>query len=323
MASSSETLILDQTVLRAERPLHVRVRRNLWRFITQKPLGAFGGLIVIMFLLMAIAPQLFVFGKDPNPSPPPILERLQGPSSAHWFGTDQFGRDVYTRIVYGARTSMVIGFLVVFVSATLASLVGTISGYFGGWIDMVFQRIVDIGIALPGLIFIILVVTSLTQFPPDFISEPLGLTQAGKVVFRIAVSLGVLVSLGSSRVIRGAAISAKQNQYVEAARVVGANDVRIMTRHIFPNVFAVVLVSASIQVGGAILTESSLSFLGYGVQPPTPSWGRMLTEAREQLTRHPHLAIFPGLAIFLAVYSFNMLGDALRDVLDPRLRGSR
>ncbi|MFN8618976.1 MAG: ABC transporter permease, partial [Dehalococcoidia bacterium] len=140
---------------------------------------------------------------------------------------------------------------------------------------------------------------------------------------RIAVALGVLVSLSSSRVIRGAAISAKQNMYVEAARVVGATDGRIIFRHIFPNVFAVVLVSASIQIGGAILTESSLAFLGYGVQPPTPSWGRMLNDAREQLTRHPHLALFPGLAIFLAVFSFNMLGDALRDVLDPRLRGSR
>jgi peptide/nickel transport system permease protein len=238
-------------------------------------------------------------------------------------GTDQQGRDVYSRIVYGARTSIVIGFLVVAVSATLASFIGTVSGYFGGLFDMLAQRLVDIGIALPGLIFIILVVTSMTQFPPDFIADPLGLEPSGRVVFRIAISLGILVALGSSRVIRGAAISAKQNTYVEAARVVGATDGRIMWKHIFPNVFAVVLVSASIQIGGAILTESSLAFLGYGVQPPTPSWGRMLNEAREYLVRYPHLAIFPGAAIFLAVYSFNMLGDALRDVLDPRLRGSR
>lgn len=319
---ASDALVLEQYALRREVPLHERIRTGLWRFITKKPLGAFGGAIVIIFLLMALAPQLF-FTQDPNPSPPPILERLQGPSAEHWMGTDQFGRDVYSRIIYGARTSMIIGFLVVAVSATLASLIGTISGYFGGWIDIIAQRVVDVGIALPGLIFIILVVTTLTQFPPDFIAEPLNLNPSGRVVFRIAVALGVLVSLGSSRVIRGAAISAKQNVYVEAARVIGANDARIMRRHIFPNVFAVVLVSASIQVGGAILTESALSFLGYGVQPPTPSWGRMLNEAREELTRHPHLAIFPGLAIFFAVYSFNMFGDALRDVLDPRLRGSR
>lgn len=322
MASSSEALALEQYYLAPEVSRFEKYRRNLWRFIRHKPLGAFGGFIVIVMLLMAIVPSAFAT-HDPNPTPPPIIDRLQGPSGAHWMGTDQQGRDVYSRIVYGARTSIVIGFLVVAVSATLASLIGTVSGYFGGLFDMLAQRLVDIGIALPGLIFIILVVTSMTQFPPDFIADPLGLEPSGRVVFRIAISLGILVALGSSRVIRGAAISAKQNTYVEAARVVGATDARIMWKHIFPNVFAVVLVSASIQIGGAILTESSLAFLGYGVQPPTPSWGRMLNEAREYLVRYPHLAIFPGAAIFLAVYSFNMLGDALRDVLDPRLRGSR
>lgn len=322
MASGSEALTLEAYALRREVPRWERMWRGLLRFIRHKPLGAFGGAIVILLLLMAIFPSIFAT-HNPNPTPPPIIDRLQSPSAAHWMGTDQQGRDVYSRIVYGARTSIVIGFLVIAVSATLASFIGTVSGYFGGWFDMVAQRIVDIGIALPGLIFIILVVTSLTQFPPDFIADPLGLDPSGRVVFRIAVSLGVLVALGSSRVIRGAAISAKQNTYVEAARVVGAKDTRIMWKHIFPNVFAVVLVSASIQIGGAILTESSLAFLGYGVQPPTPSWGRMLNEAREYLVRYPHLAIFPGAAIFLAVYSFNMFGDALRDVLDPRLRGSR
>ncbi|MGB4861743.1 MAG: ABC transporter permease [Tepidiformaceae bacterium] len=322
MSSKSETIVLEEYALRREVPFHEKFRVGLFRFIRHKPLGAFGGFIVILLLVMAIAPFLFT-NQNPNPSPPPILDRLQGPSSAHWFGTDQFGRDVYSRIIYGARTSIIIGFMVVAVAAVLASLIGTISGYFGGWVDIIAQRVVDIGIALPGLIFIILVVTTLTQFPPQFISDLLGLDPTGEVVFRIAVSLGVLVSLGSSRVIRGAAISAKQNVYVEAARVVGASDIRIMTRHIFPNVFAVVLISASIQIGGAILTESALAFLGYGVQPPTASWGRMLNEAREALVRYPHLAIFPGMAIFLAVYSFNMFGDALRDVLDPRLRGSR
>ena len=321
MATSSDTLPLEY-YLRPEVSRFEKYRGNLWRFIRHKPLGAIGGFIVILMLLMAIAPSVFAT-HEANPTPPPIVDRLQGPSSAHWMGTDQQGRDVYSRIVHGARTSIVIGFLVVAVSATLASFIGTMSGYFGGWFDMLAQRLVDIGIALPGLIFIILVVTSMTQFPPDFIADPLGLEPSGRVVFRIAMALGVLVALGSSRVIRGAAISAKQNTYVEAARVVGATDGRIMWKHIFPNVFAVVLVSASIQIGGAILTESSLAFLGYGVQPPTPSWGRMLNEAREYLVRYPHLAIFPGLAIFLAVYSFNMLGDALRDVLDPRLRGSR
>jgi peptide/nickel transport system permease protein len=321
MASGSDALVLEQYALRREKPFFERFRSAIWRFIKTKPLGAFGAGVVIIFLLMAAFPAVFAT-HEANPSPPPILDRLQGPSAEHWMGTDQQGRDVYSRIVFGARTSITIGFLVVAVSALIASFIGTTSGYFGGWVDMISQRIVDIGIALPGLIFIILVVTSLQERAKDAFG-PLGFAPETSIVILLALCLGVLVSLGSSRVIRGAAISAKQNVYVEAARVVGATDARIMVKHIFPNVFAVVLVSASIQIGGAILTESALSFLGYGVQPPTPSWGRMLNEARDYLTRYPHLAIFPGLAIFFAVYSFNMLGDALRDVLDPRLRGSR
>lgn len=320
MASVSDATAyqLEQYALRRRPGFAERLRRSTIRFVRYKPLGAFGAVFVVILLLMAAVPGLFP--NTGNPDANSIVNRFQGPSAEHWFGTDQFGRDLYTRIIYGARTSILIGTLVVLVSASVATFLGVTSGYFGGIFDLLVQRVVDIGIALPGLIFIILVVTTLTQFPPQWISDLLHLNPSGEVVFRIAVALGVLVSLGSSRVIRGSAISAKQNVYVEAARVVGATDLRIMVKHIFPNVFAVVLVSASIQVGGAILTESSLSFLGYGVQPPTPSWGRMLNEAREQLTRHPHLAVFPGAAIFLAVYSFNMLGDALRDVLDPRLR---
>ncbi len=322
MATSSEAVVLEQFALRQEISRFERWWRGLARFVRTKPLGAFGGFIIIILLLMAVAPGLFP-GTKGDPNIGVISERLEGPSADHWFGTDQFGRDLYTRIVYGARTSIVIGFGVIIVSATLAAFIGTVSGYFGGWFDIITQRIVDIGISLPGLIFIILVVTTLTQFPPEVVSDFLGLEPSGEVVLRIAVSLGILISLGSSRVIRGAAISIKQNVYVDAARVVGAGDSRIIARHIFPNVFAIVLVGASIQIGGAILIESSLAFLGYGVQPPTPSWGRMLQEVRTLLVNYPHLAIFPGLAIFLTVYSFNMFGDALRDVLDPRLRGSR
>jgi len=310
---ASDAQILEQYALRPELSGFSRYRRSVLNFLRKKPLGAFGAAFILLLILMAIAPGLFT---SANPDVGQVRDRLQGPSAEYWFGTDQFGRDIYARIVYGARTSIVIGILVVAVSSTIATLLGIFSGYFGGWFDILVQRLVDIGISLPGLIFIILVVTTLTQFPPDF----LGLSPSGEVVMRISVALGVLVSLGSSRVIRGATIAAKQNQYIEAARVIGAPDFRIVFVHILPNVFAVVLVGASIQIGSAILIESSLSFLGYGVQPPTASWGRMLTENREQITRHPHLAIFPGLAIFLTVYSFNMFGDALRDVLDPRLR---
>jgi len=308
--------VLEQFALRREISRFERIRVGLFRFARHKPLGFIGAIIVIVLAAMAVVPGAFT-SDDPNIGK--ISDRLQGTSADHWAGTDQQGRDLFTRIVYGARTSIVIGLLVVLVSSSVAALLGVVSGYFGGWFDMGVQRLVDIGISLPGLIFIILVVTSLTQFPPQF----LGLDPSSRVVVRIAFAVGILGALGSSRIIRGAAIATKQNQYVEAARVVGASDGRIIFKHILPNVFSIIIVGASIAIGGAILTESSLAFLGYGVQPPTASWGRMLNEAREQLQRHPHLAIYPGLAIFLTVYSFNMLGDALRDVLDPRLRGSR
>ena len=307
MATSSNAAVLEQHALRPEASTAQKWRRGLIRFCRTKPLGAFGAVVVLMLIAMAFFPGIFT-SQDPNPSPPPLAERYEGPSASHWFGTDSFGRDMYTRLVYGARTSITIGFGVVFISSIIAALLGVISGYFGGWADMLIQRLVDIGIALPGLIFIILVVTTLQNLP---------------VTLRIIMPVGVLIALGSSRVIRGAAISAKQNQYVEAARVIGATDTRIIGRHVLPNVMAVVIVGASIQIGGAVLIESALSYLGYGIPPPTPSWGRMLNESRQQLSNYPHLVIFPTLAIFLTVYSFNMLGDALRDVLDPRLRGSR
>lgn len=303
--TTTQTQVLEQYALRTEVTRAARMRRFLKNFIRHKPLGTFGACVVLLLVAMAVVPGLFA-SQDPNAQV--LRERFLTPSGAHWFGTDQLGRDLYARIVYGTRNSIIIGFGVVLISSTMATALGVVSGYFGGVFDMLVQRLVDIGIALPGLIFIILVVESLQQIP---------------VNTRIVLAVGVLTALGSSRVIRGASIAAKQNQYVEAARVVGASDLRIIIRHVLPNVLPVVIIGASIQVGGAVLVESSLAFLGYGVQPPTASWGRMLNEAREKLTNYPHLAIFPGLVIFFTVYSFNMLGDALRDVMDPRLRGSR
>ncbi len=303
---ASDARVLEQFVLRPDVPSWVRMRRSLTSFARHKPLGTACALIVILLIAMAVFPGFFARGTDPNAG---ILgDRLIGPSSAHWFGTVQNGRDVFARIVYGARTSVLIGFGVVGVATVIATVLGILSGYLGGWVDTAVQRLVDIGIALPGLVFVILFVTSLQQFP---------------VTLDIIVSVGLLIAVGSSRIIRGAAIAAKENQYVEAARVLGASDMRIVFRHVLPNVFAIIIVSASIQIGGAILIESALSFLGYGVQPPVASWGRMLSDAQLQLSNHFYLAVFPGLAIFITVYSFNMLGDALRDVLDPRLRGSR
>ncbi len=301
--------------LEAEQRFYARWLSSTWRFIRVYPLGAIGGFFVVLLVLAAVVPELFTPFAGQDPIKQSIPDRLAGPSGGHWFGRDELGRDLYARLVFGARLSIIIGFGVVLVSTVLSIGVGTISGYFGGWFDTVTQRIVDIGIAVPGLVFIILVVQTL-QTRLDVVWSGHGDELA------IIISLGLLIAASSSRTIRGVALALREEQFVEAARSLGASDTRIMARHIVPNLFAIVIVSASILVGTAVLVESALSFLGYGIQPPDPSWGRMLSDAREQMIRAPHLAIFPGMAIFMTVFSFNMLGDALRDKLDPRLRGA-
>ncbi len=281
------------------------VRQAAWagRFARNKPLPAACGVGVIVLLLVAVfAEQIAPHAYD-DFAP---RDRLQGASSSHLMGTDDQGRDIFSRVVYGARVSIVVGFGTILLSQTLATLIGVSSGYFGGWIDTFGQRLVDTGQAFPGLVFIISLISIFGQ----------GQTQ-------IILALGLVLTFGSSRVVRGAAIAVRQNAFVEAAQATGAGHGRILLRHILPNVMPVIIVGATIQLGAAILVESSLSFLGYGVPPPFPSWGRMLNDARQWMINYPHMAMFPGLAIFLTVYAFNMLGDGLRDVLDPRLRGSR
>lgn len=296
---------LAQEGLAPERPFVERTWRSIRRFVRDYPLGTIGAVITLVLVAMAIAPQLFT-NQDPNFQV--LRDRYGGISWAHWFGQDQLGRDQYTRIVYGARTSIIIGFGVISVTSSLGLSMGIISGYFGGWFDTVWQRVVDVAIALPGLPFTILLVTALTQLP---------------MVLRLVFGVSILISFSTSRIIRSQVLSLKQQPYIEAAQAVGASNIRVMFRHILPNVIPLILVSASTLVGIAILLEAGLSFLGYGVQPPTASWGRALSDAREFMTRAPHLAVFPGLAIFVAVYGFNTVGDAIRDKVDPRLRGTR
>ena len=289
--------------------IFTRIRRALFSFIRRKPLGTFAALILIALFVVALTPSTFATASYDEID---LLNRLQGPSPDHFFGSDKQGRDVFSRVLFGARTSVLIGFAAVGIAAVLSSLVGISSGYYGGKVDLTFQRFVDIVQAFPGLIFIIFLFSVFTAVARG--------SFASQVV--LALTLGFLFSAGSSRVVRSQTISTVQNTYVEAARVVGATNRRIMVRHVFPNVFTVIIINVSVQLGAVILIESALSFLGFGVQPPYPSWGRMLNEAQLDMLLHPYLALFPGLAISLSVYALNMFGDALRDVLDPRLRGA-
>jgi len=273
-------------------------------FVARKPLGATGAVLVLLLLLVALlAPWLAPYPFDVGSG----TDRLQGPSLAHPFGTDANGRDMLSRVIWGARVSVTVGFGAVSLSTILALVIGVLSAYFGGWFDLFVQRLVDVWISFPALVLLVSLVAVI-----------------GPGLWSVTFVLGVLLAPGTSRVVRGAVIGIRHLPYIEAARCVGAGDARMIARHVLPNVYAPVIVLATVQLGAAILAESTLSFLGYGVPPPFPAWGAMLSgTGRAFMLQSPWLSIWPGLAISAAVFGFNMLGDALRDELDPRLRGRR
>jgi peptide/nickel transport system permease protein len=273
------------------------------RFARRKPLGALGALIVVAMLVMAaFAERIAPYAYDETVRG----ARLKAPSAAHWLGTDNLSRDMWSRVVYGARVSITVGFATIGLAIVLATVIGVSSGYFGGVYDLVIQRIVDAWLSFPYLVIILSVMAVL-----------------GPGLLNLVVALAILIAAVNSRVIRGAAIAVAQSTYVEAARALGCGHTRIIARHIVPNLVATIIILATIGLGAAILAESALSFLGFGVPPPFPSWGAMLSgSGRTYMFRAPWMAVWPGVAISLAVFGFNMLGDALRDVLDPRLRGA-
>jgi len=278
---------------------HSRRLESLLRFLRTYPLAAAGFVLITIFVLAALVAPL-VIPWDPMAISLPI--RLAPPSGEHWLGCDELGRDILSRILMGARISLAVGSSVVAVSLTLGLLVGLLAGYWGGRFDTFLNVLVINSLqSLPGILLAIAVVAFLG---PGF----------WKLV--IALSLGGWI--GFARLARGQALQVKELEFIEAARALGAGHARILFRHILPNILPPILVQASIAMAGAVLAEASLSFLGLGVPPPTPSWGSMLSSARSYLFSAPHLAIWPALAVMGTVLSFNFLGDALRDLLDPR-----
>ena len=265
------------------------------------PLAATGVVLVIVFVTFAlfapwIAPQ--------GPASINLPARLDPPSSAHWFGTDELGRDILSRVIYGARISMLVGSCVVGMSLGLGLMIGSIAGYYGGAIDrFVNVVLMNAFLSFPGILIAIAFVA---------------FRGPGILNLVIALSLGGWV--GYARLVRGQVLAAREREFVEAARALGASDLRIIVRHILPNIIQPVIVQAAIGMAGAILAEATMSFLGLGVPPPTASWGAMLNDGRAHLFDAPHLVLFPALAVMLAVLSFNFIGDALRDYLDPRSR---
>ncbi|MHB8375384.1 MAG: ABC transporter permease [Dehalococcoidia bacterium] len=320
----ADVLLLPATAPDAERPRGRGALRTLGHFARKKPLGALGAFFILLMLVAALGAdrQLVTGFQSSKPMLAPryfddqnLANRLQSPSLSHPFGTDQLGRDQLSQIIYGARVSIIVGLGSVLLATLLATLVGVVSGYLGGFVDLIAQRFVDGWIAFPAIVILI----SGVQVAKAYIGDsPEAQTLA------VILVLGIVLAAGASRVIRGAAIAVKNEQYIEAARAIGATDTWIVTRYVLPNVMAVIIVLSTVSLGTAILAEATISFLGFGIPPPFPSWGRMLSaDGLLYMRRDPWLAFWPGMAIFLAVYGFNMFGDALRDVLDPRLRGSR
>lgn len=272
----------------------------------RNPVGTAGAVVMLVLIFTAVFAPL-IAPLDPytfNLTEQGLPVRQQAPNSEFLFGTDALGRDVLSRIIYGARVSSLVGFLSVALGTSVGTAIGLVSGYWGGKVDQVLQRIVDTFMAFPGIVLALAVVAVL-----------------GQNLINITLVIAIVIAPGSSRVIRGAVLTIKENIYIDTARSIGASDVRIAMRHILPNVVAPVIIIATVWVGNAIVIEATLSFLGLGTPPPTPTWGEVLAgEGQRNLENAPWLAIFPGLAISIVVLSFNMLGDALRDVLDPRLR---
>ena len=297
-----ETVSVPQALRRA--PGLPRALAAVLRFCRQKVLGAIGAVIVVGLIVVAVFAD-HIARYDYDESIPGA--RMQPPSAQFFMGTDNIGRDVWSRVVYGARISVTVGFATVALATVLATAVGVSSAYVGGIYDLVVQRVVDAWMSFPALVIVLSLVAAL-----------------GPGLLNLILALSILGAAGASRVVRGAALSAMQNPYVEAARALGAGHVRLILRHVLPNVAATIIILATIGLGTVILAESALSFLGFGVPPPYPSWGGMLSgSGRSFMYRAPWMALFPAAAISLAVFGFNMFGDALRDLLDPRLRGTR
>ena len=257
------------------------------------------GAIALMVLLAILAPLVSRW----DPTGIALANQLQPPSSAHWLGTDLQGRDVWARLVYGARISLSVGFLSQGISLSIGLSLGLISGFYGKWVDEAVMRLADVTLAFPSLLLLIALAAA---FEPSLTT--------------VLVTIGVVGWAGMARIVRGQVLVVRQLEYVQAARALGERDYRIITRHLLPNVIAPVVIAATLGVAGAIVAEAALSFLGLGVQPPTPSWGSMIADGRdlEQLRHAPWTSLSPGLAIGAAVLGFNLLGDALRDALDPR-----
>ena len=273
---------------------------NFWEMFYKNKLALAGcGIVILLFVVSLLAPMIAPY----DPGAIDLKNVLAPPSGEHWFGTDQLGRDVLSRMIWGARISLKVGFVATGLAILIGMILGAVAGYYGGWIDAVIMRFVDIMLCFPTFFLILAVIAFL---------EP--------SIWNIMIVIGLTGWMGVTRLVRADFISLRERDFVRAARAIGANDARIIFMHILPNALASILVAATLGIAGAILTESALSFLGIGVQPPTPSWGNILTAGKDNIDIAWWLSLYPGLAILITVVGYNLLGEGIRDASDPRLK---
>ncbi|HEY7650057.1 MAG TPA: ABC transporter permease [Methylomirabilota bacterium] len=296
------TTVLTHTAASVTLAPRLTLGQEVAKFVRTKPLGAAGAVIILAMLVVGAFSEVLA---PYDPYSPDYGLQFARPSAEHWFGTDEFGRDLMSRLIYGARIALFVGFTASFIGCTLGGLLGVMSAYLGGKVDLFLERLMDILLAFPQLILALAIASIL-----------------GPAVQNVMIAIAIPIIPRAARVVRSTALSVKENVYVEAVQALGAGRHRIVLRHIVPNVVAPYIILLTAQLGGAILAEAALSYLGLGAAEPTPSWGLMLSgSALSYAEKAPWIAVFPGIAISLGVFGFNLFGDSLRDALDPKLRG--
>ena len=276
--------------------------QEVWRRLKKNKMAMIGLTIVVILVLIAIFADVLFDYNDVVIKQNTVI-RLQGPSAEHWLGTDEFGRDILARLVHGSRISLVVGVVAVSIALTVGGTLGALAGFYGGKVDMVIMRLMDILLAVPSLLLSITIVSAL-----------------GPSIINLMIAISISSIPGYARIVRSSVMTVRDNEFVEAARSIGANNWQIILTHIIPNCMAPIIVQVSLKVASAILSTSGLSFLGLGVKAPTPEWGSMLSGGRAYLRNAPHLTFFPGVMIMITILSLNLLGDGLRDALDPKLK---
>lgn len=280
--------------------------KQFWRRLGKNKAAVTGGVLIVFIIIMAfLGPWIITTFTDFRPNQTDLVNKLQGPSAAHWFGTDSYGRDIFTRVIFGTKLTLYVGFFSVFIGGVIGVVFGIVSGYYGGRIDTIIMRLMDVLLAFPGILLALAIVAVL-----------------GGSLTNVIIAVGIFSVPAFARVVRGSTLSVRKLEYIDAVRALGASDFRIIFKHILPNIMSPIIVQASLRIATAILTGAGLAFLGLGAQPPAPEWGAMLNEGRQYMFEAGHVALFPGLMIVLVVLAFNIFGDGVRDALDPKMKNN-